>query len=73
MEWATWALAGVTTIGLPTISWTVRKITNLDTRVETHEQVDTLRFANIDTGLKEVKEGQKETNQKLDRLIERFL
>lgn len=73
MEWGTWILAGLTTLVVPGGSWLIGKTVSLDKRITAHEDVDKVRFDNIDKNLTEVKGDVKSVDSKLDRLIERFL
>ena len=73
MDWSTWIATGLSTVVIPTGGWLIGKTISLDKRVTAHEEVDVVRFDNIDKSLTEVKTGQKDANNKLDRLIERFL
>lgn len=70
---STWILAGLTTIVVPSLGGLIAKANNIDKRISVHEDVDVVRFGNIDSRLTELREGQKDVNEKLDRLIERFL
>ncbi len=73
MDIEAWVLVGLTSVVIPSGSYLISKIVNLDTRITTHEDVDKVRFDNIDKNLNEVKGHVKIVNDKLDRLIERFL
>jgi hypothetical protein len=73
MDWSTWIATGLSAIVLPTGSWLVGKTIANDKRITAHEEVDKVRFDNIDKNLDEVKGDVKTVDSKLDRLIERFL
>jgi len=73
MDWSTWIATGLSAIVLPTGSWLVGKTITNDKRITAHEEVDKVRFENIDKNLDEVKGDVKTVDSKLDRLIERFL
>jgi hypothetical protein len=73
MDWGSWVLAGLTAVIVPGGSWLIGKTVNIDKRITAHEEVDKVRFDNIDRNLIEVKSDVKTVDSKLDRLIERFL
>ena len=73
MDWSTWIATGLSAVIVPTGSWLIGKTLSIDKRITAHEEVDDVRFDNIDHNLNEVKTGVKDVGNKLDRLIERFL
>ncbi len=73
MDWSTWIATGLSAVVVPTGGWLVGKTIANDKRITAHEEVDKVRFDNIDKNLNEVKGDVKSVDSKLDRLIERFL
>jgi hypothetical protein len=73
MDASSWALAVLTTVVVPTGGWLIRATLANTTKMATHDAEDTIHFKNIAERLTQLQEGLKNGNDKLDRLIERFL
>ena len=55
------------------IGYTTKKVWDIDKRLAAHIAEDDATLKGIHTTLKDLKQDQRDANEKLDRLIERFL
>ncbi len=69
--------AGISTVVAPVVGWLISKVIDNDRRIavqeaamDAHEKSDTIRFTGIEDLMNDLKEGQRDQSQKMDRLIE---
>jgi hypothetical protein len=67
MDWTRIGLAVASVVAVPAM----RAQLKLNSTIKTHIATDELQFQQIHDSLSEIKDSQKDTNHKLDRLIER--
>lgn len=73
MEVLTYVIpAGLTLVTAGT-SYLIHKTIDLDKQMAAHVAADAQMFNHFEAGLKDLKEGQRDQTQKLDRLIENML
>jgi hypothetical protein len=73
MDWTPYILSGMSAIIIPSTGYMIRQTITLASKLKSHEATDAVRFENIATGLTELKNGQQNQTDKLDRLIEKLL
>ena len=66
-----WPVATGLTVSV--VVYLVRKVIDTDAKLSAHFAADLVTFEAIDENLKDLKGGQRDTNQKLDRLLEHLL
>jgi len=63
----------IASVGIVPVGYTTKKLWDIDKRLAAHEAADAEVFRSIHTTLTDLKTGQQRGEEKLDRLIERFL
>lgn len=73
IDWTPYLLLFLSAVLMPSAGWLVSSTVSVKAKLKAHEATDAVRFENIQSTLEDLKTGQKDTGEKLDRLIERFL
>jgi hypothetical protein len=66
-------VVSVVGVAIVPMGFTAKKLWDIDARLSAHEAADAKVFESIHTTLRDLKNGQERVDEKLDRLIERFL
>ncbi len=73
MDWTPYLVVALGSVVIPSLGYLVNSTITVKSRLDVHIAEDEKVQSNITETLKQLHQGQRDTGEKLDRLIDRFL